>query len=133
MATRPDKKVIRIVDEVDAESWIKDREYRDAVILGPAVLLPSGGVKLERVGFSGEPDSIFIELPPGKPVQGVVGLQHVTFVDCLFHDVAIIGTAATLNLYRQGGELVEGTPEEIEARQADEAAHAEAPEQPVHR
>jgi hypothetical protein len=127
MASRPER-TVRIVDDVDDESWIKDREYRDAVIVGPAVLLPSGGVKMERVAFSGEAASIFIELPPGKAVQGVVGLQNVTFTDCLFHDVAIIGTSEMLALYRQAGEQMAADEAAVRARQAAEAAHAEVPE-----
>lgn len=130
MASKPDK-VIRIVDDVDAESWIRDREYRDAVILGPAVLLPAGGVVMQNVSFSGIPDSIFIELPPGKPAQGVVGLQSVTFVDCVFHDIAIIGTAQTLALYRQAGEQRVVDQRAIWDPQAAESARAEAPEQPA--
>jgi hypothetical protein len=131
MATRPDK-VIRIVDEVGIESWVKDREFSDAVILGPAVLLPAGGVKMERVAFAGDANSIFIEIPADKPVQGVVGLQRVTFTDCLFHDIAIIGTAETLALYRQAGEPMEGGDAPPRARQVEEAARAAAPEQPAH-
>lgn len=100
MATRPDK-IIRLIDEADADAWVVDRVFDQAIILGPAVILPAEKVTFERVGFSGTPESMFIEIPPGKPAQGVVGLRNVTFIDCLFQDIAIIGTPETLDLIRE--------------------------------
>jgi hypothetical protein len=100
MASRPEK-LVRLADEVDAESWINNRTFERSLIAGPAVILPVEKVTFERTGFQGTPDSIFIEIPVGKQVQGVVGLRNVTFTECVFQDCAIIGTANDLKVFRE--------------------------------
>ncbi len=99
MAVRPDK-VIKLTDEADADAWVVDRVFERAIILGPAVMLPFEKVVFERVGFTGTVDAMLIEIPAGKAVQGVVGLRSVTFIDCIFQDIAIIGTAEALQTIR---------------------------------
>jgi hypothetical protein len=96
---RPEK-LVRLAEEVDAESWIVDRVFERSLIAGPAVILPEK-VVFERSGFQGIPESIFIEIPAGKPVQGVVGLRNVRFTDCVFQDCAIIGTTDDLKTMRE--------------------------------
>jgi hypothetical protein len=100
MAARPEK-LVRLTDEVDAESWVTNRTFERSLIAGPAIILPVEKVVFERSGFQGTPDSIFIEIPAGKQVQGVVGLRNVTFTDCIFQDCAIIGAADDLRMFRE--------------------------------
>jgi hypothetical protein len=99
MAARP-QKLVRIAEQVDADSWIVDQTFEQALILGPAVILPAEKATFIRSGFVGPPETVFIEIPVGKQVQGVVGLRNVTFVDCVFQDCAIIGTADMIKQFR---------------------------------
>jgi hypothetical protein len=126
MAARPEK-IIKLTDETDADAWVVDRVFERAIILGPAVLLPVERVVFERVAFTGTADAMFIEIPEGKAAQGVVGLRNVTFIDCTFQDVAILGTAADLQAIREAITTRPGqappphdpaAPTEVEARAA---------------
>src|ERR1017187_7348708 len=103
MAARPDK-IITLADEASAAGWVEDREFDRAIILGPAVILPAEKVGFIRTALSGIPESLFIEIPEGKPVQGVIGLRNVTFTDCRFQDIAIIGTPDAIREFREGLE-----------------------------
>lgn len=94
MAVRPTK-IARLTDEADAESWVIDRTFEDSLILGPAVVTLEEVVFI-RCAFVGPADSMLIEIPAGQRVQGIVGLRNVTFTDCVFQDIAFLGTAAAL-------------------------------------
>jgi hypothetical protein len=95
MAVRPSK-IVRLTDEIDAESWVSDKTFEQSLILGPAVVAPTEGTRFIRCAFVGPPDSMLIEIPTGRQVQGIVGLRNVAFTDCVFQDVAFLGTAETM-------------------------------------
>src|SRR5580704_19450524 len=103
MAARPTK-IVRLTDEADAEAWVADRTFEQSLILGPAVAAPTGGTGFIRCAFIGPPDSILIEIPAGRQVQGIVGLRNVIFTDCVFQDIAFLGAADTLASLRSAME-----------------------------
>ncbi len=127
MATRPET-IIKLTDETDADAWVVDRVFERAIILGPAVMLPVEKVAFERVGFTGSIDAMLIEIPEGKAAQGVVGLRNVSFIDCLFQDIAIIGTTETLASIRAAftNRSGESPAQGSAAAPAEPEAHAAA-------
>jgi hypothetical protein len=97
---------VRLVDLAGTESVITRQTIEDKLLVGPAVLAPIDSITLEQNIFEVEnPEDLFILVPDGKTVMGVIGLKEVTFRRCTFRDVGIVGTAATLNLIRQGFKL----------------------------
>ncbi len=84
--------VIRIVDEVGINSLIENKAYADSLIVGPGVIVPLDHVTMTDCGFDGTPESIFIEIPENRFVQGVIGLRNTSFLRCRFQNIAIAGT-----------------------------------------
>jgi hypothetical protein len=109
MAGRPTK-IVRLTDETDAESWIKDRGFEQSLILGPAVCATTGTTFI-RCAFVGPPSSMLIEIPDEQRLQGIVGLSNVTFTDCVFQDVAFIGNAREIASLRAAMEAGHPQPE----------------------
>jgi hypothetical protein len=109
VAERPDK-IVTLVDEATANAWVENKRFERAIILGPAVIAPAENVSFVRTTLSGIPESIFIEIPEGKPLQGVIGLRNVAFVDCRFQDIAIIGPAEAIKQFREGVDQRETPP-----------------------
>lgn len=92
MATRRPTTIVNLAsEEVDARGIIENRDYERALILGPAVFALLENVSFISGSFAGDPESMFIEVPQGRRVQGVVGLRNVRFHDCRFENIAIIG------------------------------------------
>ena len=79
-------------DVIDARGYVEDRDFERALILGPAVLTFIENVRFVNSSFAGDPDSLFIEVPQGRRIQGVVALRNVRFQDCRFENIAFIGT-----------------------------------------
>lgn len=92
MSVAADHQVIRLADEADENGLIEGRSYEDAVINGPALLVPIENVTLDANMFVVDPNALFIEFPEGSPIQGGIGLRDVTFRRCEFHNVAIAGS-----------------------------------------
>lgn len=105
--TKP--KEVRIVDLVDDNGLIEKRTFEDQIILGPAVLVPIEDVTLDSNTFVVKPESLFIEFPEGTPIGGGIGLKHVTFRRCEFHNIAIAGSSETITPLRAQFQL-EATP-----------------------
>jgi hypothetical protein len=97
------KETIRLVDLVDPEtSLIERRTFEDVRIVGPAVLAPIKDVTISECTFEAPPEAVFIEVPRGKHLVGVIGLEAVTFQACDFHNVAIVATAEDIRKFREG-------------------------------
>jgi hypothetical protein len=80
---------------------IEHREFKNALIEGPAVLAPLEQVDFVNNTFDGTIDSLFIEIPEGRNVQGVIGLRHVKFIGCEFRGIALAGTPETIAEFRE--------------------------------
>ena len=83
---------VKLADEVDEKGLIEKRTYEDRVILGPAMLVPIEDVTFDSNAFVVDPKGLFVEFPEGRPIQGGIGLRHVTFRRCEFRNVSIAGT-----------------------------------------
>lgn len=83
-------------------SIIEGRKFEDVLIEGPAILAPLEDVTMTHNSFDADPDSIFLAVPEGRSLVGVIGLKGVTFTRCEFRNVAIAGTAAAVAAWREG-------------------------------
>lgn len=84
--------VIKIADEADINSMIVDTEYEDCLILGPAILASLEGGSVSGCTFDADPERLFLEVPIGKTMVGVVGLRNVDFRRCRFQNVGFVAT-----------------------------------------
>ncbi|HSH60795.1 MAG TPA: hypothetical protein VK988_14395 [Acidimicrobiales bacterium] len=94
-------KVVRLADEVDVLGYIQEREYEDALLVGPAILAPIERIAMAQTIFEGPPDSLFIEVEEGQRIVGAIGLVGVTFRRCRFDNVGVMGTAETIAFFRE--------------------------------
>jgi hypothetical protein len=94
--------VVRLADRVGVNSLIENQEFVDALLVGPAVIAPLEGVEINECTFDGDAESLFIEVPEGKRVVGVIGLRNVKFRRCEFRNVAVAGTPLSIDRFRQG-------------------------------
>src|SRR5439155_21010616 len=92
---------IRLIDYADANSMVTNQSFVDALILGPVVVAPISDVAFGGT-WEGNPDAIFIEIPDGRYVFGIIGLSNVTFDRCVFRNVGIAGTPETIAKLRKG-------------------------------
>jgi len=90
------------VDKAGLNSLIENETFENALIVGPAVLAPLERVTIEGCLFDGTPESIFIEVPEGRRVLGVIGLRNTAFRKCEFRNIAILGTAKSVKGFRKG-------------------------------
>jgi hypothetical protein len=123
MSAVANRQEVRLALEADADGLIEGRVYEDAVILGPAVLVPIEDVTLDFNRFVVQPEGLFLEVPEGQTIQGGIGLRHVTFRRCEFHNVAFAATAKVIAELRPKFEW----PEEAQAAQVAQASEAAAP------
>jgi hypothetical protein len=91
---------VYIAQEVDQSSIIEGRTFDQALIMGPAVLFPLGEVTFTDNLFDADPDALFIELPEGREVVGIIGLRDVTFSGCEFRNIALAGTPESVARFR---------------------------------
>jgi hypothetical protein len=94
--------VVRLVDEADMNSLIENKTYTNALIVGPAVMVLIENVALRDNTFAGDNEALFIELPEGRRVIGVIGLRNVTFERCEFRNVSIAGTPDNIAEFKKG-------------------------------
>jgi hypothetical protein len=94
--------VVRIVDKAGLDSAIENALFENSLIVGPAVLAPLDRVTIQDCRFDGPPETIFIEVPEGRKVMGVIGLRNTTFRKCEFRNIAIMGTPKAVREFRKG-------------------------------
>jgi hypothetical protein len=97
--------VVRLVDLCKTNDCVEGIELHNTLILGPAVVALVEDVSITGTNFGcdfADLDALFIEVPEGKVVTGVIGLRHVRFVDCRLQAIAFLGTRETLAVIRSG-------------------------------
>jgi len=123
--------IIRLVDRVGADSLISNGLFENVVLVGPAVIAPLENVRLQECSFDAPPDVLFIEVPEGKQVVGVIGIRNSTFRKCEFRNIAIIGASDAIESMRKELRPAEqpATPPPAEVEAPPEAEAAEASEE----
>jgi hypothetical protein len=107
MSVAADHRVVRLAEDADENGLIERRVYEDAVVLGPAVVVPIEDVTLDNNTFVVDPKGLFIEFPEGSPIQGGIGLRHVAFRRCELRNIAIAGTRDVIDRIRAQFEFPE--------------------------
>lgn len=111
--------IIRIVDFVDSDGMIRNCEFKDCLVEGPAMLMfcgeACGLLDCSLGAYEGDLDAVFLVVPEG-PRNGFIGLEGVTFRNCSFLNVGIGGTDEQIDefrtaLLRRGGEGGSGLDE----------------------
>lgn len=117
--------VVKLVDEVGVNNLIEGRTFEDALVLGPAVILPLGGLTMEDSTIDGTPEAIFIVIADKRPITGVIGLVECTFRRCRLQNIAIAGSAEIVENFKKamgGGRHVFTGGASLAAEPSGEAA-----------
>jgi hypothetical protein len=93
--------VIRLPELAVTEPIIKDADFDNCLILGPAVVVPLG-VNFVSSTFEGDPEALFWEVPKNRQnVVGAIALLNCTFNKCRFSGVGIAGPRDALEQFRE--------------------------------
>jgi hypothetical protein len=71
---------------------LKDKVFEDCEIIGPAILAPEGSV-ISHCVFNGVLASMMYELPGGRWLIGVIGVQDCIFRRCQFSQIGWMGNS----------------------------------------
>lgn len=93
----------------DAERYIRNKEFHDCDIVGPAVLLPAR-VSFRNITTHGAPGGIESILWPINPsaerMTGAIGIDQCRFENCLFIDIGFAGNTDILDSFRTSVQTV---------------------------
>jgi hypothetical protein len=92
---------VLLAREADERSMIEDREFTNALILGPAVVSFVEDVSFVNNAIRVDPDAFFLEISAGRNVSGIIGLRRVTIKDCVIQNVSIAGPPHTIAELRE--------------------------------
>jgi hypothetical protein len=86
--------VVRIAELTVNTSQLSHLEFSNCRILGPAVLIPTGGTQILHCNLGGDsPEAIFWEILPGRDyVVGGVGVISCIFSSCQFEGIGWAGS-----------------------------------------
>jgi hypothetical protein len=77
--------VKRMIDVADANANVERGDFRNVLFLGPAVVTPLGSLTvIHDTCDAPSPEAMFIQVPQGKPIVGVIGLRNNRFENCRF-------------------------------------------------
>lgn len=82
---------------------LKGYEFHNCLLTGPAIATILGATSMRGCGFrhgAGSFEDLLIELPEGRRVIGVIGLDDCTFDRCTFEEVGFAGTRDMLDKMR---------------------------------
>lgn len=106
--------VVRLVDLCKVNDCVEDVELHNTLILGPSVVFLAENVTIAGTSFGCDPahrEALFIEVPDGSVVLGVIGLRRVRLIGCRTQGISFIGTRETLAPIRASlAEPIEDTP-----------------------
>lgn len=98
-----DPTIIQVVNEVGRGGVLHGRTFENALLRGPAVLMPFGkGMAIEScsiAAFGGNLDAVFIPLPEGS-YNGFVGVDGCVFRNCAFENIAFAATPEVIEILK---------------------------------
>jgi hypothetical protein len=84
---------------------IRDREFVDCDINGPAVLYLGEETALNTNSWDGDLDAILWRIEPGRArILGAINVERTTFVGCRFHNIGIAASPEMIPTIRLGFE-----------------------------
>jgi hypothetical protein len=91
--------VVKLALEAGDDWRIRDREFEDKTVIGPAVCDAVAGLEVHECEFEETPEMVFWEGPPHMTI-GVIHLENVAFRRCHFRGIAFMGPAAQVAEWR---------------------------------
>ncbi len=88
------REVVRLYEALTSRgipSLIESVDFDDCDIYGPAIMGAIDGLMLDSCSFDAPPEALFIEAREDRHYVGIIGLKHVRFFGCRFHNVGILG------------------------------------------
>jgi hypothetical protein len=90
MATEYSGEVVRLALVAGDEAAIRDHNFSDCDIHGPAVLFPARDTTFSHCSWDGTPDHIVWRLAPEQEaVVGAILMERCQFVGCRLHKVGL--------------------------------------------
>lgn len=83
--------LVRITDLATTSDIIEDHEFEGCHLMGPAIVAPLDGVTLAGNQFSGDLDSVLLEMPDGAHQVGIIGLRRVSIHSCRIDRIGFAG------------------------------------------
>jgi hypothetical protein len=93
---------LRIADYARDEGVVRDMEFEDCTVRGPAVLVPLRGVEIGDCRFDADLERLFWTTSPGEPPAGGIGLENCIFRTCRFEKVGLGGTPESIRQLIKG-------------------------------
>lgn len=96
----PENRVrVRLSDLVGPSTpVIEGQKFMGVDILGPCIIYPLNGLKINKCTWTGVTEALFIEVPDEwQAVSGVIGLRHCEFENCDFKNIAIMARASDIS------------------------------------
>lgn len=102
--------VVRLTDLAVARNVIQYHSFYNCLLLGPAVLVPTGYMRMSGCGF-GVPDldTLFWEIPPTRiALVGGIAIHHCEILDSNFTGVGFAGSLELRGMLSVSFEQGEG-------------------------
>ncbi len=97
-----EKQVVRLSElATAAPPIIRDAEFVDCDVHGPAVVGLISHVTFEQCGFDAPPEALFIPAED-RTYVGIIGLENVRFFRCRFHGVGLLAPAEMVEGFSAG-------------------------------
>jgi hypothetical protein len=95
--------VIRLALLAGGEGAIRDKEFADCDLHGPAVLFLGDDATVSRCQWDGDMDSVLWVIPANRTrITGAIHVERTTFVGCRFRKVGIAVPEAAVAQVRAG-------------------------------
>ncbi|WP_146078833.1 MULTISPECIES: hypothetical protein [unclassified Rathayibacter] len=94
--------VVRLSDLFTVQSVIDKLQFKDCLLVGPAVITFLGQSVLRGCTFIGPGEDIIIEIPGARQVLGVLGFSNSEFIDCRFENIGVLGDKLFTSEFRRG-------------------------------
>jgi hypothetical protein len=99
-------RVVRLADLTITDFAIRDKEFRNCYVLGPAVLAATGDTQFRDCTFDGEVEGLLWEIPPSRAVIiGAIEVNNCLFSGCRFQAVGFAGGPEFISKFKQGVSL----------------------------
>jgi hypothetical protein len=93
---------IRLSDLTVTGDTITGVTFEHCTLIGPAVVILTGGTSMVSSGFTGEVDAVLWPLGTRQSVIGAIAIVRCTIVNCQFQRVGLAYSPADEEMIRSG-------------------------------
>lgn len=80
---------IRIPDLAVTDNVLRGLIFEGCHVMGPAILALIQNVTMNNSSFEGTADAVIWEVPEGRTILGVIGLENCEFYGCRFTNIGL--------------------------------------------